>query len=180
MEDMIYIVVLSALFGSAMKVADCFNEHEFKWFKGDALLFGVLFGLAGGGLMFFNSEVLNLYLALLLVNILRFRVDSFNHGVAAVIMFFAFLLNMDRFNWQIFNYFFFAFAMFGLIMDLNLFSLKNKFFIWFLERRIFYFLLALLFSIYTQIWVVFISMFLFQLSYNVASTIAQKSPHYVK
>tara|TARA_B100000683_G_scaffold268066_1_gene302694 strand:- start:229 stop:783 length:555 start_codon:yes stop_codon:yes gene_type:complete len=175
------LLIYSALFGMNMKMADCFNEHGFKWFRGDSILFGMIFGLFGGLVIASRPELTNLYLSLLLVNVLRFRVDRLNHGIAANIMFFGFLLSINNFMWQYFLYFFITFAIFGLIMDVISPKVTlNKFWKYLLEIRIFYFVFTFLFSIYTNIWLVFISMAIFQLSYNLTSKLAQKSPNYIK
>lgn len=176
-----FLLLYSILFGATMKLADCFNEHGFKWFKGDAILFGILFGLFGGLLIYGNLFLTNLYLALLLVNVLRFRVDAFNHGIAAIIMFFSFLLVMNNFNWPYFLYFFLTFAIFGILFNYALPLSKIKGF-WgtIFELRFFYFLITFLFSIYTKQWIVFISMVLFQISYNMVFYYARKNKRYRK
>lgn len=175
------ILLFSILFGVTMKLADCFNEHGFRWFKGDAIFFGILFGLFGGLLILSNFYLTNLFFALLLVNILRFRVDAFNHGIAAIIMFFSFLLVMNNFNWSYFLYFFLTFAIFGILFNYVLPLSKIKGF-WgtIFELRFFYFLITLLFSIYTTQWIVFLSMALFQIGYNLTFYYARKSRKYKK
>ncbi|PIN76224.1 hypothetical protein COV18_00290 [Candidatus Woesearchaeota archaeon CG10_big_fil_rev_8_21_14_0_10_37_12] len=174
------ILLYSILFGVTMKLADCFNEHGFKWFKGDAILFGVLFGLFGGLLIYSNQFLTNLYLALLLVNVLRFRIDYFNHGIAGTIMFLSFLLVMNNFVWTHFLYFFLTFAIFGLMLNVILPKIKSEGFIKkIFELRFFYFLFTLLFSIYTQEWLVFISMTLFQTSYDLTVYFSKKSKAYI-
>jgi len=163
-----------------MKMADCFNEHGFKWFSGDGIFFGIFFGIFGGLLILSTPEMTNLYLALLFVNILRFRVDRFNHGIAANIMLFAFLLSLNNLFFPHFLYFFLTFGLFGIFMDVIMPKIKmNKSIQNLFEMRTFYFIFTLLFSIYTNIWMVFVSMSLFQLSYNMTSKIVKKSPNYI-
>ncbi len=183
MENIIFslplVLLYSILFGSFMKLADCFNEHGFKWFKGDAVFFGTLFGIFGGLLILSNNHLTNLYLALLLVNVLRFRVDRFNHGIAAIIMFLSFLLVMNNFNWTYFLYFFLTFSIFGVLMDVLFPRIRvNKKIKKIFEFRWFYFLFSLAFSIYTKEWIVFLSITLFQISYNITSLYAKKSKNY--
>ena len=107
------LLIYSVLFGVSMKMADLFNEHGFKWFNGDGVLFGILFGVFGGLLITSDPSLTNLWLALLLVNILRFRVDSLNHGIAAIFMFIGFLIAREHFEWISFLYFFLIFSTFG-------------------------------------------------------------------
>ena len=173
------LLICSILFGVTMKLADCFNEHGFKWFKGDAILFGILFGIFGGLLILGNPLLTNLYLALLLVNVLRFRVDALNHGLAATIMFFSFLFVMGNFSLSYFAYFFLTFAFFGILFNYALPLSKIKGF-WgtIFELRFFYFLITFLFSVYTAQWIVFISMALFQIGYNITFYYVRRSKNY--
>ena len=174
------ILVYSILFGSMMKLADCFNEHGFKWFKFDAIVFGILFGIFGGLLTLSDPALTNLYLALLLVNILRFRVDKLNHGIAANIIFLSFLFVANNFNWTHFLYLFVPFAFFGLLMDVIIPKTSSLHFLEkIFETRFYYFIVTFLFSFYTDNWLVFVSMTLFQLSYNLTSKYAKRSKHYI-
>ncbi len=173
------IIIYAILFGVTMKLADCFNEHGFKWFKGDAIIFGILFGIFGGLLIMSNSFLTNLFLALLMINLLRFRIDYFNHGIAGTLMFLSFFLVMDNFHWPYFLYFFLSFGIFGVTMDVILPKIKSfkrtkKVF----EFRFFYFLFSFLFSVYTGVWIVFFSISIFQISYNLTSSYAKKSKNY--
>ena len=36
------ILLFALLYGVTMKIADLLNEHGFKWFKGSAIIFGLL------------------------------------------------------------------------------------------------------------------------------------------
>jgi hypothetical protein len=110
---------------------------------------------------------------------LRFRIDHFNHGIAGTIMFLSFLLVMDNFVWAQFLYFFLTFAIFGLMLNVFLPMIKiNKIIKTMFELRFFYFLFTLLFSIYTQEWIVFISMAIFQTSYDLTVYFSKKSKVY--
>jgi len=165
-----------------MKIADCFNEHKLDLFKGklDNLIFGILFGIFGGLLILSNPYLTNLWLALLLVNVLRFRIDYFNHGIAGTIMFLCFFWAMGNFNWNYFLFFFVPFAFFGVIMDVVIPSCKkpNKVIKNILETRFFYFLVAFIFSAYYNQWIVFFSMAIFQLSYNITKHHVERNPRY--
>ena len=41
------ILIFAALYGITMKIADLLDEHGLKWFKGSAIIFGILWGLFG-------------------------------------------------------------------------------------------------------------------------------------
>jgi len=143
------LLLYSVLFGVTMKVADLFNEHGLAWLKGSDVFFGILFGLFGGILIMSTDSLTNLWLALLLANIFRFRVDSLNHGIAAVLMFISFLVVKENLEWVSFLYFFITFSFFGLLMDTNLIPHKFKIVENFLEFRTHYFIFTFLFSLFS-------------------------------
>jgi len=114
------IILYAVLFGSTMKIADLLGEHGLKWFRGGALLFGILFG-SFGALMILSSNILaNFFIAMLIHWTLRFRIDSLEHGFAGAIMFTTFILNLNNFifNPLIFWIILIPFSIFGLLNDL--------------------------------------------------------------
>lgn len=91
------IFLYAVIFGSAMKITDLLGEHGLKWFKGGALLFGILFGSFGALLILSNNLLANFFIAMLIHWVLRYRIDSFEHGIAGAIMLTTFVLNLPNF-----------------------------------------------------------------------------------
>ena len=44
---MFWTLLVAALHGATMKLADLFDEHEMYWFAGDDIAFGFLWGISG-------------------------------------------------------------------------------------------------------------------------------------
>lgn len=114
------IILYAVLFGFTMKMADLLGEHGLKWFKGSALVFGILFGSFGALMILSDNILANFFIAMLIHWTLRFRIDSLEHGFAGAIMFTTFVLNLSNF---IFNPFVFwitliPFSIFGLLNDI--------------------------------------------------------------
>lgn len=119
MDNITTILLLSAFFGFAVKMADLLDEHGLKLFKGSALLFGVLWGATGAFFIFSNNILSSFFIAILLHWILRCRIDYLNHGVAASVMLIAFFYNLPNFvmNWTVFLTIFTTYSLFGLLND---------------------------------------------------------------
>ena len=103
----LHMILLYAVFyGITMKVADLFNEHEFKWFKHADVLFGSLWGIFGALLVISNMIIGNVILAMIIAFLIRRRIDHINHAIAVIIIFIVFLVYV-AFNPIIFVTFFF-------------------------------------------------------------------------
>lgn len=113
---MIVPLVLAAFFGATMKLADLFNEHGMYWFYGDAIFFGVLWGLFGAGLVFIDVNVANIIFAMILAFLVRLRLDYRNHAIAATIIILIFLA-YGSFDSMLFGIFFVVFTLFGGLRD---------------------------------------------------------------
>ena len=85
------ILFCAVLYGITMKLADLLNEHNLKWFKGSALIFGILWGAFGALLIFSNNAIANIILAMNIAFIVRNRLDYLNHQAAATIIIISFL-----------------------------------------------------------------------------------------
>jgi len=114
------IILYVVLFGSTMKIADLFDEHGLKWFKGSNILFGILFGSFGALLIFSNNLLTNFFIAMLIHWTLRYRIDCLGHGFAGAIMLTAFILNLNNFVFVslIFWTILIGFSLFGLLNDM--------------------------------------------------------------
>lgn len=155
----ILIVIYAILFGITMKIADLLDEHGLKWFKGADILFGFLWGGFGALLILSNLVIANIYLALILAFVLRYRIDYLNHGIAVTIMFLTFLAT-QIIDWNVFLLFFIIFALFGLLTDSFEERKKPKNFILkslraFIDLRAQYYLFPFLYSLITGFWLVF-------------------------
>lgn len=99
-------------------MADLHHEHGLKTFNGAGLVFGVLWGLFLALLAVNpNAVVSGLALAMLLSYVLRYRIDCLNHGVAATLVFLAFLAYGPAIDWRAFLFFFAVFSMGGFLHD---------------------------------------------------------------
>ena len=87
------IILYALLYGITMKIADLFNEHGLKWFKGSKILFGLLWGAFGALLILSNNTIANIMLAMNLAFIIRNRLDYINHQIAASIIIISFLFS---------------------------------------------------------------------------------------
>lgn len=114
------IILYAIIFGFTMKTADLLGEHGLRWFKGSNILFGFLWG-GFGALMILSGNILaNFFIAMLIHWILRYRIDSLEHGLAGAIMLIAFVLNIPNFifNPIIFWVVLITFSIHGLLNDM--------------------------------------------------------------
>ena len=161
------IVIYAVLFGITMKIADLLDEHGLKWFKGSTILFGFFWGGFGALIILSNNILANIYLAIILAFVLRYRIDFLNHGIATTIMFLTFL-STQTINWNIFLIFFISFATFGLIHDyLENKKFKENILKKLSDLRTQYYLIPLIYSIITGTWIVFFTVSLNMLSYEI-------------
>lgn len=78
------VILVAALYGVAMKVADLTNEHGLRLFQGDAMLAGCLWAIAGMLLLVTTTEAtLSALVAMNVAFIVRGRLDYRNHQLAA-------------------------------------------------------------------------------------------------
>jgi hypothetical protein len=167
------VILISALWGVTEKMADLLNEHGLKWFRGANILFGILWG-SFLSLLVINQNVIisNLTFAMLLAYILRYRIDYLNHGIAAVIVIFTFLINGAIISLGVLILFFLVFSIGGLTHDALTEKPQIKKFFGrplnlFFEYRIYIYLIPLIYSIYTGIWMVFLIASAHMLSYEI-------------
>ncbi len=168
-----YLYVLAILFGVTMKIADWLNEHGVHWFKGDAILFGILWGMFGSLIILeFHTDISNILLAMILAFIIRMRIDYRNHAIASCLIIITFLL-LAFFDIIIFFPFFLFFLIFGHLRDF----LKNrslpKAFLW-LKFGWYYMLSTLFYAFLYDRWVVFFVFTAFTVAYNLVKLIGYK------
>ena len=168
------IIVYAILFGITMKIADLFNEHGLRWFKGDAILFGILWSLFGVLLILSHNIIANIILAMNIAFIIRNRLDYLNHRIASSIIILSFLFFATFQPW-LFLTFFFVFLIFGSLRDFVGDKIKKKGsllrlydnFMWY------YPVPALIYSILYGNWIVFWALFVFTISYDLTKYVAK-------
>ncbi|MBI2675961.1 MAG: hypothetical protein HYX24_05860 [Candidatus Aenigmarchaeota archaeon] len=160
------ILFYAILYGITMKSADLLDEHGYKWFRGSAILFGVLWGIFGSLLIVSDIHVGNVVLAQVLALIIRMRIDYRNHAIAAVIIIISFLLvgNLEQ---PTFFAFFLTFLAFGSVKDYFGDKVKRKDLVGKIFEFMWYYPLSgLVYGIYTNQWLVFYVFALYTVSYG--------------
>lgn len=163
--------LVAALYGLSMKLADLTNEHGLKWFRGDAWLFGIIWGSAGAYLMLL-PQVANILLAQIIAYTLRRSLDYWNHRVAAIIMLATFVAHnvngSSIFDIKIFGLFLVIFTIFGSLRDYvgNRRGIKDW---WYHlnELGLYYYIPTFAYSAISGIWSVFIVFAMYRTSYNI-------------
>jgi len=154
MIDYLIVILVSAFLGATMKIADLLDEHNFKWFKSSGLLFGLLWGISGAYLITINQILATIWISVLFCFIVRYRLDYFNHGIAAGIWFITMLYT----NYSLWNnlipliYFASLFTITGLTHDYFQYKNQNikgvmKFL--FIDFKLYWYIIALGYSLYS-------------------------------
>ncbi len=167
------ILICAALYGVTMKIADLLDEHGLKWFKGNAILFGFLWGVFGALLVISNVQVANVLLAMILAFIFRMRIDYRNHAIAVVIIITSFLL-YSEFNPFIFSVFLGNFIVFGYWKDLLDDYRKRKNWLQkFTETGWYYIIPTFIYAIFTSQWIVFYTFTTYIIFYDIVKYIGE-------
>jgi hypothetical protein len=150
------ILIYSALFGATMKIADLFDEHGMKrWFNGCDIVFGILWGFFGILLVWDQADVANIILAMVLAFLVRMRLDSVNHAIAAAMIIVAFLYK-GIFDLTLFSTFFLIFIVFGSWRDyLGNIRKKNDWLYKINEPGWYYFVPTFIYGIISGNWIAF-------------------------
>ncbi len=112
-----FVGVLAIFYGASMKLADLFDEHGLHWFRGDAAVFGLLWGVFGSLLVLANPVVANALLAQMVCYIIRRLLDYWNHAVAAAVIIVTFFVTRQPFLPTTFVIFLVGFTLLGLVRD---------------------------------------------------------------
>ncbi len=163
---MLTIIFIAALYGATMKLADLCDEHGLRLFRGDAILFGILWGVSGSLLVLYDEHIANIMLAMNLAFIVRGRLDYRNHQIAASFIIITFLFSSPLHHF-LFGVFYVTFVIFGSIKDYMGDVVKKKGLVaTFFESMPYYPIPALLYSLLTGNWIIFIAFFTYTISYN--------------
>jgi len=160
------ILVYSALFGLTMKLADLFDEHKMRWFKGDAILFGLFWGFLGALLVLSNQDIANVLLAMILAFLVRMRLDYRNHVIASAIIIIIFLWK-SVFDVNLFLIFFAIFMVFGGLRDYLGDIRKKKDWLYKTNEVAWYYIIpTAIYGYFTGNWLIFIVFTVFIIFYD--------------
>lgn len=149
------VLLYVALFGLTMKLADLFDEHKMRWFKGDAILFGLLWGFFGILLVLSRVDIANVTLAMVLAFLVRMRIDYRNHAIATTMIVIAFLWK-STFDLTLFSIFFVTFVVFGGLKDyLGDVRKKKDWFYKITESGWYYIIPTAIYGLFTNNWIIF-------------------------
>lgn len=82
--EVIVTIGLSCVLGITMKTADLCDEHGCHFFRGDRIIFGLLWGLAAIALIRVDNALSVIWIAIVLSFIARTKIDYTNHGIATL------------------------------------------------------------------------------------------------
>ena len=150
------VIIYAALFGVTMKLADLFDEHGLRWFKGDAVVFGLLWGLFGSLLVLSRADIANVVLAMVLAFLVRKRLDYLNHTIATAMIIIVFLWK-GNFDLNLFLLFFVIFVLFGGLRDYLGDIRKKKDLLYYINEPAWYYIIpTAIYGIFTGNWMIFI------------------------
>lgn len=168
------IIFYAICYGLTMKIADLLNEHGLKWFKGSALLFGILWGAFGALLVMSSNEVANIILAMNVAFITRGRLDRINHQVATTMIIIGFLY-ISTFNPLLFFVFYLIFLIFGSLEDYaDVFRKKHLSFAFLNETMWYYPVSTFVYCLKYGHWIIFGAILSFMICYDLTKYVASK------
>lgn len=160
------ILFVAILYGATMKLADLLDEHGLHWFKGDAMLFGLLWGILGSLLIVADNQLANVLLAQMLAYVLRLSLDYRNHAIAATLMILVFVAT-STLMWPLFLTFLAIFTLLGALRDsVGKTYPKRDWWFHFNEVAWYYFLPPLIWSALTGDWLIVAVLALYRISYD--------------
>lgn len=173
------IILYALLYGITMKIADLLDEHGLKWFKGSAILFGLLWGVFGVLLVLSNSAIANIMLAMNLAFIIRNRLDYINHQIAASIIIISFLFSAV-FNPILFISFYAIFLVFGLSKDYvdDILKEKRGVLVFLNEVMLYYPAPTFIYCLFYGNWIVFWAFLVYTIAYDTTKFIYKKKGHH--
>lgn len=169
-------ILLAALYGITMKVADLLDEHGLRWFRGSAMLFGLAWGVAGSLLVLADPAVANVMAAMNLAFLLHNQLDYPNHQLATSLILITFLAS-GSFSLGLFLPLYLAFLGLSWLIEGRLGSWlerQSPTFKLFTESLIYYPLVTLIYSYVTGHWLVFVVFLAFTVFYDTTKLIAYR------
>lgn len=168
-------LIYAALYGVTMKVADLLDEHGLKWFKGSALLFGLLWGGFGALLILSDNIIANIIVAMNIAFIIRNRLDYLNHQVASSIIIIAFLFSAT-FEPMVFIIFYAIFLTFGTSKDYvdDVLKKENGLLVMLNDAMLYYPIPAFIYCLMYGNWIVFYVFTIYTGYYDLTKYFAKK------
>lgn len=171
------LALLSILYAVFMKIADLMDEHGLRWFKGDSIIFGILCGSMGCLLILCDPIIANIIFAMVMGFVVRKRIDYPNHILAFIMLTSCFFLK-SHILVKIYFPFLATILVLGFVKDLKYLKKKTKLVTIickiYLYVPIIYAVPALIYSIITGDWRVFMCFFLYDLAYNITRLLGEK------
>ena len=178
---LILSAVISIALAVTMKISDMLNEHGLKLFQHADIVFGILWGICGAGLVRIDTALANAMLAMMIGYVVRQRLDFKNHIIAFIIVTVSFILWGTILKVALLS-FIAAFTCLGLVKDLKYFSCSDRLSLWlkkvYLYIPLIYALPGLGYSIQSNNWIVFTALFLFDFTYNLVRIISRRKAWY--
>ncbi len=160
-------VLWACFYGVTMKIADLLDEHGLHWFKGDKILFGVLWGSFCSLAIMTTPMLGNALLADVLAFLVRMRIDYRNHAIATAMVVITFIM-FSTFQPIIFFSFFAVFVVLGWIRDeLDDVQKRSDWLQKIFEFSWYYIVVPLVYSIITGDWLLFWAFIAYLAGYNV-------------
>ena len=168
------LLLFAVAYGITMKVADLLDEHGLRWFKGSAIIFGILWGIFGALLVLGDNTVANIILAMNVAFIVRNRLDFLNHKIAASIIIIVFLFTTP-FSSVIFAIFYILFLFFGSLKDYMDDTVKKKGKLWLLtEIMLYYPVSTFIYCLLYGSWLIFWVFLLYTIAYDLTKYVGYK------
>jgi len=164
------IVLYALLLGVTTKIADLLDEHGLRWFKGDAIVFGVLWGAFGSLGVIANNVLANVIMAMNLSYILRGSLDYLNHRIASVMIIISFLF-VATLDARLFAAALIFIIIFGFLEDSITDYVKpkgalKKIVVYFNDALIYYILFTLVYCLLYGNWILFFAFTAYVIGYD--------------
>jgi hypothetical protein len=95
-STLITISILSFFFGFFVDFADLLDEHGLKWFRGSALVCGIIWGVLGSLLVLLNTDAAFFVSTLVLYWVLKQKLDFLNHAIGGSLVLLTSLLSLPN------------------------------------------------------------------------------------
>lgn len=157
---MIYVVIISILFGISQKLADALNEHGTILFKRANIFFGIIFGITGSLLISINSSFTCFYLGLVIYWLVAGKLDYPNHQLSGSLMIITAIKSVNESKIAIENIVFviFVFLLFKIIK--NYLADVNVMFTRIFDKKMHHFLIATIIGLWFSNYLISISIIL--------------------
>lgn len=173
------VISYALLYGITMKIADLMDEHGLRWFRGDTIIFGSLWGIFGALLVLSDNTLANIMLAMNLAFVIRNRLDYVNHQLAASIVIISFLFS-STFSPALFLIFYAIFLVFGSSKDYvgDVLKKKNGVLVFLNDAMLYYPIPTLVYCLLYGDWMVFWAFLAYAIAYDTVKLIYKGSGYH--